>query len=336
MSAGCGCHEPGAIRIDSGSATRVQYDGAVSRYLHPHTDFGSAFHNRPLKHVEASRLRWVIGINGLMMVVEVVGGLLTNSLALLSDAGHMLTHLFALVMALLAVRIAARPTDEVRTFGYYRAEILAALFNALTIILIVGYIFYGAVHQFMHPEPIRAREMFLIAVAGLVANLAGAFLLHGVTGHDINLRGAFVHLLSDTISSVAIVIGGVVIVYTDWFWIDTLLSLIIGGVVLAWGLNLLVDSMHVLLESTPRNLSVPEICSAIKEVPGVQEVHDVHVWEISSQMYTMTGHLLVRDMSVRETQRILDAVNRLLHERFQIGHTTFQFEAVESGQGAAR
>lgn len=308
----------------------------MSRYLHPLADFGSAFHNRPLKQVESRRLRWVIAITAVMMIGEIVGGILTNSLALLSDAGHMLTHLFALVMSLVAVRIAARPTDEVRTFGYYRAEILAALFNALTIILIVGYIFYGAMRQFLHPEPIRAREMFIIAVVGLAANLAGALILQGVTGQDINLRGAFVHLLSDTISSVAIVAGGVVIVYTDWFWIDTLLSLIIGGVVLAWGLRLLFDSMHVLLESAPRSLSLPDLCAAIKSVPGVQEVHDVHVWEITSQMYAMTGHLVVRDMSVSETCRILDAVNRLVHDKFRIGHTTFQFEAVEAREAARR
>ncbi len=307
-----------------------------SHYLHPRADFGSAFHNRPLKRAESSRLRLVIVITAIMMVGEVVGGVLTNSLALLSDAGHMLTHLFALVMSLIAVRIAARPTDEVRTFGYYRAEILAALFNALTIILIVAYIFYGAMRQFLHPEPIRAREMFIIAVLGLLVNLAGAFILHGVTGQDINLRGAFVHLLTDTISSVAIVIGGIVIVYTQWYWIDTLLSLVIGGVVLAWGLRLLLDSLHVLLESTPRGLSVPEVCAAIKAVPGVHEVHDVHIWEITSQMYAMTGHLLVRDMAVSESQRILEAVNRLVHERFRIGHTTFQFEPLESFHPATR
>jgi cobalt-zinc-cadmium efflux system protein len=308
----------------------------MSRYLHPCTDFGSAFHNRPLKQVETRRLRWVIVITAVMMIGEVIGGLLTNSLALISDAGHMLTHLFALAMALIAVRIAARPTDEVRTFGYYRAEILAALFNALTIILIVAYIFYGAVRQLMTPEPIRAREMFIIAALGLAANLAGAFILHGVSGQDINLRGAFVHLLSDTISSIAIVVGGVVILYTGWFWIDTLLSLIIGGVVLAWGLKLLADSLHILLESTPRSLSVAEVCAAVKEVPGVEEMHDVHLWEITSQMYAMTGHLLVRDMPVAQTRRILDAVNRLLDERFRIGHTTFQFEAVDSPSPAAR
>lgn len=308
----------------------------MSHYLHPRADFGSAFHNRPHKHQESARLRWVIGITAVMMVGEIVGGLLTNSLALLSDAGHMLTHLFALVMSLIAVRISSKPTDEVRTFGYYRAEILAALFNALTIILIVAYIFYGAVLQFIHPQPIRAREMFIIAVVGLAANLAGALLLHGVTGQDINLRGAFVHLLSDTISSVAIVVGGVVIVYTGWYWIDTILSLIIGGVVLAWGLRLLLDAMHVLLESTPRSLSVAEVCAAIKSVPGVEEVHDVHIWEITSQMYAMTGHLLVRDMRVGETRRVLDAVNRLVCEKFRIGHTTFQFEAIETSQPAAR
>ncbi|MCZ6779392.1 MAG: cation diffusion facilitator family transporter [Acidobacteria bacterium] len=298
----------------------------MSRYLHPCTELGSVFHNRPAKHAEDRRLRWVIAITTIMMIGEIVGGLITHSLALLSDAGHMLTHLFALVMSLAAVRIASRPTDERRTFGYYRIEVLAALFNALTIFVIVGYIFYGAVRQILAPQPIHAHTMLGIAVLGLIVNLAGAWMLHGVMGHDLNIRGAFVHLLTDTLSSVAIVVGGVVMLYTEWYWVDIVLSLVIGGVVLTWGLKLLLDASHVLLESTPKELSLPDVCNAIKSVPGVQDVHDAHVWEITSQMYSMTGHLVVQNMTVRETQRILAAVNHTVHERFRIGHTTFQFE----------
>jgi cobalt-zinc-cadmium efflux system protein len=299
----------------------------MSRYLLSCTDLGSAFHSRPAKRAVDRRLRWVIAITGLMMIGEVVGGLLTHSLALLSDAGHMLTHLFALVMSLVAVHISTRPSDERRTFGYYRVEVLAALFNALTIIAIVGYIFYGAVRQILSPEPIHTHTMLGIAVLGLFVNLAGAWLLHGVKDGDINIRGAFVHLLTDTLSSVAIVAGGVIMLYTEWYWVDIVLSLIIGGVVLAWGLDLALDASHVLLESTPKSVSLRDVCGAIKSVPGVQDVHDVHVWEITSKMYAMTGHLVVQNMTVSETERILSAVNHTVNEQFHIGHTTFQFEA---------
>ncbi|MEE9217882.1 MAG: cation diffusion facilitator family transporter [Acidobacteriota bacterium] len=298
----------------------------MSRYLHPCTELGNAFHNRPVKQTEDRRLRWVIALTAVMFIGELVGGIITNSLALLSDAGHMLTHLFSLAMSLLAIRISNRPANERRTFGYYRVEILAALFNGLTILIIVAYIFYGAVRQILAPEPIHIPPMLGIAALGLIVNLAGAWMLHGFAAHDINLRGAFVHLLTDTLSSVAIVAGGVIMMLTGWQWVDVLLSLVIGGVVLAWGIQLLHDSAHVLLESTPKSLSLREVCGAIKEVPGVRDVHDVHVWEITSHMYAMTGHLVVPDMSVRDTQAILDHVNQTVHERFRIGHTTFQFE----------
>ena len=308
----------------------------MSRYLLSCTDLGSSFHNRPAKQTEDRRLRWVIGITAVMMLGEIAGSLLTHSLALPSDAGHMLTHLFALVMSLVAVRIAARPTNERRTFGYYRIEVLAALFNALTIIIIVAYIFYGAVRQILSPRPIHTHTMLGIAVLGLLVNVAGAWLLHSVKEADINLRGAFVHLITDTLSSVAIVAGGVIMLYTQWYWVDVVLSLVIGGVVLGWGLELLFDASHVLLESTPKSLSLPDVCGAIRQVPGVRDVHDVHVWEITSQMYAMTGHLVVKNMTVSDTGRILRAVNDTVNHRFQIGHTTFQFESEAPEPAPAR
>jgi cobalt-zinc-cadmium efflux system protein len=295
-------------------------------HAHPPGDFGYLFHHRPPRLAAKRRLLIVIYMNIVMMVAEVVGGIWTNSLALLSDAGHMLTHIFALAVSLVAIRLAERGLTEEKTFGFYRAEPIAALINGITILLIVVVIAIEAVKKFIWPEPVQAREMFVVAVAGLLVNLAGAFVLRESAKDDINIKGSFVHLLTDLFSSIAIVLGGAIIIWTGWDLIDPILSLVICIVVGVWGVRLTLQSTHILMEGVPESVDVAELTRALSGIEGVQAIHDVHVWEVSSGMYAMTCHVQVEDMLISRTEPIRDALNRLLSDRYGIGHTNLQFE----------
>ena len=197
-------------------------DSAHHPHAHPPGDFGYYFHHRPPRNEARRRLVVVIWMNVFMMIAEIIGGIWTNSLALLSDAGHMLTHVFALVVSLVAIRLAERGLTSEKTFGFYRAEPIAALINGITILLIVLVIGVEAVKKFIYPEPVQAREMFIVAVAGLIVNLIGALILKESAKDDINIKGSFVHLLTDLISSIAIVAGGAIIIWTGWDIIDPL------------------------------------------------------------------------------------------------------------------
>jgi cobalt-zinc-cadmium efflux system protein len=296
-------------------------------HAHPPGDFGYHFHHRPPRDTARNRLVLAIWLNLFMMAAEIIGGILTHSLALLSDAGHMFTHIFALVISYVALQFAQRDHDSEKTFGYYRAEPIAALINGITILVIVFVIAAEAIKKFIAPEPIRAQEMFIVAVAGLIVNLLGAFILKDSAKDDINIKGSFVHLLTDTLSSVAIVIGGAVIIWTGWDIIDPILGLVISVVVAVWGIRLMKEATHVLMESAPKSIDVEELTGKLRDVEGVRAIHDVHVWEVSSGMYAMTCHVLVDDMMLSAAEPIQNDINRLLSDEYGIGHTNLQFEA---------
>ena len=263
-----------------------------------------------------------------MMVVEFVGGILTNSLALVSDAAHMLTHFFALAISYVAILFAAKQTSKERSFGFYRAESLAALVNGLTLILITFFIGYQAYHKIVRPQPLEEIEMLIVAIAGLMVNLTSAFILWKIREADLNVKSAFLHLLTDTFSSVAIVAGAIVIHFTSWYVIDPILSVVICVIILIWAKNLLKDSFNVLMESAPRHIRVDEVITALKQdVPGVEDVHDVHIWEIATRMYAMTIHIVVKDdKRISDCSGIKSEIKRLMRERYHILHTNIEFE----------
>jgi cobalt-zinc-cadmium efflux system protein len=281
-----------------------------------------------VRSFKVSRLKMVIIITATVMGIEVVGGFLTNSLALLSDAGHMLTHLFALGMSLFAIVLAARPVTKEKTYGFYRAEILVAFVNGIVLLFLTAFIFYKAIFRIISPQPVADLQMLLVAILGLAANGAGIFLLHGIGREDINVKSAFLHLIGDTASSVAVVLGGLIIYYTGNFLIDPLISILIGILILIWAGKLLAESTNILLEATPKHLNIDEMVSFIKrKVPAVKAIHHVHVWVITSHMYAMTAHVIVEDITVSQSHKILDRINELLEEQFDISHTNIQFEA---------
>lgn len=276
-----------------------------------------------------SRLKIALILTGIGMLIEFAGGMLSNSLALISDAWHMLTHLFALGMSYFAVILAAQPITKRRTYGFYRAEILAAFVNGIVLIFISGYLVYEAILRFIHPQGIKIGEMLLVAGIGLVINGASTILLARVSSHDINIRSAFLHEIGDMISSIAVVVAGIVILYTKNYIVDPLLSFFICALIVIWAVRLLIESAHILLEFTPKHLDVDKVVETLKlEIPGIYEVHHVHAWTIASSMYALTAHVVIDDCQVSKAQEILNKINKLADERFHIGHTNIQFECL--------
>lgn len=289
---------------------------------HPHkTD--------PLNIVPSDRPRfyWAIGLTALVMIFEVIGGLITNSLALLSDAGHMLSHLLALVISFLAIIFASKTPTLKNSYGFYRLEILAALFNGFFLFLVTLWILYEAYIRLESPEPVATTEMTIIAIIGLVTNLLTAYFLSGTHRKDMNTRSAILHLMGDTLASVGVVVGAVVIAYTGWLWVDPALAALISGLILYWAIQLIREAIDVLLEATPKEINPERVVEAIQVFEEVKGMHDVHVWTLTSGMYALSAHVAVRDMSIRETTPLLRKINFLLCQRFKIGHAAIQLEA---------
>lgn len=277
--------------------------------------------------LKGTRLKLVIFITAIVMGIEVVGGFLTNSLALLSDAGHMLTHLFAMGMSFYAIVLATRPVTKEKTYGFYRAEVLVAFVNGIVLLFITALILYKAIFRVISPQSVAEREMLLVAILGLAANGAGIFLLSGLGRGDINVRSAFLHLIGDTASSGAVVLGGLIIYYTGNFIVDPIVSILICVLISIWAGRLLAESTNILLEATPKHIDIDEMADVIERaIDGVKAVHDVHVWVITSHMYAMTAHVTVDDISVSKSRQILEKINKLVHEKFNISHTNIQFE----------
>jgi cobalt-zinc-cadmium efflux system protein len=261
-----------------------------------------------------------------MMVVEVVGGLLSNSLALIGDAGHMLVDALALGISLFAFNIARKPATTTKTYGYHRAEIMAALANGIILVLLVAYIFYEAYQRFLNPPEVRAGLMLMVAVLGLVANMAGMWLLRSSRHTSLNVRGAFLHVLGDTISSVGVIVSGIIISMTGWGIVDPIIAVVIGFIILWSAVRLVRESTDILLEAVPRHIEMDKVIGTIKNVPGVDEVHDVHIWTITSGIHALSTHVVIQDRMVSHTREIVSVINRELSQHFNITHTTLQLE----------
>jgi cobalt-zinc-cadmium efflux system protein len=274
-----------------------------------------------------------IAVTVSVMVVEAVGGWLSNSLALLSDAGHMFTDVLALVLSLVALHYATRPTSASKTYGFYRMEILAALANGTALILISLIILYEAYQRFTTSEYVDSQTMIVIAAIGLAANGAAAFAMMKSSGESLNIRGAYLHILSDTLSSFGVIVGGAIIWWTGWYLVDPIISVLICVVILRGAFVLVKESVNILLEAVPSDLDVEEMERALRAVPGVQGLHDIHLWTITSGVHAISAHLLVDDMLVSRAGQIQQEAIRILKERFGIAHTTIQLECQNCQEG---
>lgn len=268
------------------------------------------------------------------LVVEVVGGLLTNSLALLADAGHMLSHVAALGLGMFAIWMAMRPATATRTYGFQRAEILAALANGAMLVAVAIYIFWQAGQRLQEPPEVRSLPMLLVAVAGLGANLACGSLLFRHSKESLNVRGIFLHLVADALGSVGAISAGVVMVTTGWFLADPIVSVFIGVLVLASSWRLLRESLGVLLEAVPPHMDAEQIEAALKGVAGVEGVHDLHIWTVTSGFVALTCHAELNESC--DIQQVLAEVCQMLHERHGIRHVTIQPETLRLHGRAAR
>lgn len=275
--------------------------------------------------MSARALRYSLVATFLYVLVTLVAGLRAHSLALLSESGHNVTDLLALALSWVAVFIQTRPRSATKTYGYHRAGVVAAFINALTLVAISFYIFYEAILRMSHPVEVQPRIMIWVAVAGVVMNGTISWFLFRAA-HDVNIRSAFVHQLGDTLSTAAVIVGGWAILLTGRHWIDPALSIGIGCLIVWSSLGIIRETLNILLEGTPRGVSVERIISSLSAIAGVNDVHDVHVWSIASDSHALSCHVRIADMPLSESESILRQVTDLLARQFHIHHTTIQFE----------
>jgi cobalt-zinc-cadmium efflux system protein len=271
------------------------------------------------------RLAIVLGLTTLYLLAEVVGGLLTHSLALLADAGHMLTDVAGLGMALLAIRFAEREATPEHTYGFYRVEILAALTNAVVLVGISFYVLYEAYERFRNPPEVQSAAMLLVALVGLAVNIAGIFILRAGAGESLNMKGDYFEVLSDLLTSVGVIVAGVVMLTTGWYYADPLISAGIGLFILPRTWLLLRDAVGVLLEGTPSDVNITAVRKGIEGVPGVAGVHDLHVWSLTSGVNAMSVHAVLAAGAKHD--EVLAAVQRYVTANFKISHVTVQVES---------
>ena len=287
-----------------------------------------------LDSILSGRLRQALLLTGIILVVELVGGILSGSLALMSDAGHVTTDVLALGLAWYAVEQTKRPADEARTFGYHRAGILAATANGATLIVLVFVIAYEAVQRFAHPQPVQGGIVIVSALVGVAVNGYIAFNFRG-RGSNLNVRAAVLHAVGDMIASIGVIIAGAIILLTGWTFIDPIVSIFIAALIGWNAFRIVLETVNILLEGTPRGLDVMAVRNAITSVDGVLSAHDVHVWCISSEHTAMSCHVVVGEHPLAAAEHIMRAVEGTICERFGIGHTTVQLEYLEPCSGDA-
>lgn len=297
---------------------------AVHSHAHPHSHGHAHSHGRPATgRILFGSLALTVGF----VLVEAVAGFRAHSMALLSDAGHNFTDAFGLVLAAAGFYMQSRPGNEIKTFGYHRTGVLAAFVNALTLGLLSLVLFWESVDRLVHPHEVTESTMLWVATGGLGVNLAIAWGLGG-HGRDLNLRAAWLHMLGDAASCAAIIGGALVMRRTGWLFIDPALSILIAGMIVWTAWDIFRDSMNILLEGLPKGLTLGDISCAIRDVPGVVDVHDLHVWSLGSEAHALSCHVLIEDMPPSESDSILRRIMGALKERFEIDHTTIQFEHV--------
>ncbi|MFS0864043.1 cation diffusion facilitator family transporter [Fredinandcohnia sp. 179-A 10B2 NHS] len=300
---------------------------------HDHDHHGHHHHFDETREGNKKGLLIALCITAGIMLLEFFGGLITNSLALLSDSGHMLSDASSLFLSLVAIWFASRPASPTKTYGFYRFEILAALFNAITLFVIAGFIVYEAYERFFEPPTVASGTMMMIAGVGLLANLLSAWSLisKGDVKNNVNLRSAYLHVLGDALGSVGAIIAGLVMLLFDWYIADPIISVLVALLILksAWGV--LTHSVHILMEGTPITINQNEVKTSIEGIEGVIDVHDLHIWTITSGLDSLTCHITIKDDA--DSQVVLQQAIDTIRETFKIEHTTIQIEKSDIQHG---
>ena len=271
-------------------------------------------------------LRINLAIALVIMVVEVIGGLLSNSLGLVSDAGHMLIDSVSLALSLFAISLARRPATATKTFGFYRAEILAALANGAILVLLSAFVFYESYQRILTPPKVNTTLMLIVAAIGFVSNFIGVLLLRRTGKMSLNIKSAFWHIVGDAVTSLGVIAAAIVIKFTGWSYADPVIAIFIGVVILIGAVQLVRESLDILLEAVPKQITVNAVIETLRKIKDVNDVHDIHVWTITSGIYAMSAHLVVKDLRVSECSGILEEADRTLAKNFNITHTTLQLE----------
>ncbi len=274
----------------------------------------------------AGRFKYAIVLTIVTFLAEVAGGIWTNSLALLSDAAHVFLDLFALFLSLAAIKLAAYPATDTRTFGWHRMEVFASFINGASVFLIALGIFYEAWGRLFQPEEVKSIPMFVIAAVGMTMNLVAAGALHQHSHDDLNVRSAFLHVIGDAAASVGVIAGGVIIYFTHWYVVDAVISIGIGFVIFWGAWRVLRESSHILLEGVPRGMSTTEVAGLIREVEGVNDIHHLNLWTICSHILALSAHVDIDPDYKTRQAGVLRHIEELLMERYHISHTTLQVE----------
>ena len=279
-------------------------------------------------HGTGGTLRWSVVVTWIFAAMEVAAGLRAHSLALLSDAGHNFTDALALLLAWIGFLLQSRPADEVKTYGYQRAGVLAAFVNALTLVALAAWIFYESVLRLQRPASVAEGLMIGVASLGVLMNGGIMWALRSASRSDLNVRSAFVHMFGDALGSGAIVAGGVVMYFTGWRRVDPVLSILIGALIVWTAWDIIRESLNILLEGLPRGIRLSEVADHMRSVEGVLDVHDLHIWSLGSSTHALSCHVLIKDVPPSSSDAILRSLNTVLADRFHIFHTTVQFEHI--------
>lgn len=294
----------------------------MALHIHSHT------HAREFSDANARRMLLALGITLAFVIFEIGAGIFSNSLALLTDAAHNVTDVIALALSWYALRVAARPANASKTFGYHRVGIVVALVNGISLVLISLFIFYEAVQRLMNPLIVEDSILIGVAAVAFFVNAGTALLVLRGSEKDLNQRSAFLHLAGDALSTLGAFAAGIGIALTGWNWLDPLASILIAVLILWNVVGIVREALDILLEATPRDVDMDEMVRAIERVPGVRGVHDLHVWSLAQNLRALSAHVLTDDVTISEGARVQREVNELLHERYGIAHATLQLECV--------
>lgn len=313
---------------DSSPNHQHDHSHADHKHSHDHSHAGHSHSHFSLDNAVhlSTKLKISTAITLLFVVAEVGAGLYAGSLALVSDAAHNFVDALALIIALIAVWLQNRPATISKTYGYNRAGILAAFINSATLMVIVVGLIYSAIERMIQPHPVQAGLMFWVALVGLIVNTTITYMLHKDSHDDINIRSAYLHMLSDVLGTVSIIIGSIIIYYTGYFIIDAIMSLLLSIMIMWTTWSILQETVHLLLDGAPKSIDVDSVTDAIQSVPGVKALHHIHIWGIASRMTALSCHLQVEDMHLSSCEQILSNVNNMLKIKFSIEHTTLQLE----------
>lgn len=283
-------------------------------------------HSHHTHNSVGGRLLITMLLNFIITIVEVIGGILSGSLSLISDALHNFSDGISVIISYIAIKLKEKDKSYKHTFGFRRAEILAAVINSSVLVIISVYLFYEAFQRFTNPEPIKGMMMTGVAAIGLTANIIGTLLLKRDAELSINIRSSYLHLLSDTVSSVAVIIGGVAILLWNIYWIDPVLTILIGLYILKESFHILTEAIHVLMEGTPPGISIKEVQKEVEKIEEIKNIHHIHVWTVGENDIHLEAHISVPDMMISKSNILREEIEKLLNDKFEINHITLQFE----------